>query len=168
MSRLMLPQTTTQSREQLREQIRQTVRDAQIAAEQAARGAADARRHGRIVGPIPPTPPLIAGTGVQGFPDGGIPPQVESISIAFFIMVASIIIGLPLMRAIARRIEKGTPVAAPIPAEVRQQLQQISQSVDAIAIEVERISEGQRFTTKMLADRSREGTMITPGSSQRP
>ena len=60
------------------------------------------------------------------------------------------------MRAIARRIERGTPAAAPIPVEVRNQLEQISQSVDAIALEVERISEGQRFTTKMLAERNRE------------
>ena len=30
------------------------------------------------------------------------------------------------------------------------------QAVDAIAIEIERISEGQRFTTKLLADRGKE------------
>ena len=92
-----------------------------------------------------------------------IPPQAETISIAFFITIGAIIIGLPLMRAFARRIERGTPVAAPIPAEVRDQLQQIAQSVDAIAIEVERISEGQRFTTKMLADRNREVTGLSSG-----
>jgi hypothetical protein len=32
-------------------------------------------------------------------------------------------------------------------------MQHLMQSVDAIAIEVERISEGQRFTAKMLADK---------------
>jgi hypothetical protein len=85
-----------------------------------------------------------------------IPPQVKDISIAFFIMIAAIIIGFPLMRAFARRIERGTPKASPLPPEVQRQLEQISQSVDAIAIEVERISEGQRYTTKLLADRSKE------------
>ena len=80
-------------------------------------------------------------------------------------MIAAIVIGLPIMRAIARRIERGAPVAAPISAEVRNQLQQISQSVDAIAIEVERISEGQRYTTRILTERTREGTVITPGAS---
>jgi hypothetical protein len=35
-------------------------------------------------------------------------------------------------------------------------LQRLEQSVDAIAIEIERISEAQRFTTKLLADRERE------------
>ena len=32
-------------------------------------------------------------------------------------------------------------------------LRHLEQSVDAIAIEIERISEGQRFTTKLLAER---------------
>jgi hypothetical protein len=35
-------------------------------------------------------------------------------------------------------------------------LQHLEQSIDAIAIEIERISEAQRFTTKLLADRERE------------
>lgn len=34
-------------------------------------------------------------------------------------------------------------------------LRQLQEAVDAIAIEVERISEAQRFTTKLLADRER-------------
>ncbi len=36
----------------------------------------------------------------------------------------------------------------------RRQLEQMQQSIDAIAIEVERISESQRFVTKMMSDRS--------------
>ena len=36
--------------------------------------------------------------------------------------------------------------------EIRGQLGQLQQAVDAIAIEVERLSESQRFTTKLLAD----------------
>jgi hypothetical protein len=38
--------------------------------------------------------------------------------------------------------------------EIRQRLEQLQQSVDSVAVEVERISEGQRFTTKLLAERS--------------
>lgn len=34
-------------------------------------------------------------------------------------------------------------------------LARIEQAVDAIALEVERISEGQRFTTKLLSERTR-------------
>lgn len=163
----MLLQDPGISRDQLRQEIRETVRDAQIAAEQAAKEAANARaQNGVVVIPAPPTPG-IPGTIATSYPDNVIPPQVESISIAFFIMIAAIVIGWPLMRAFARRIERGTPVAAPLPPEVRDQLQQISQSVDAIAIEVERISEGQRFTTKMLTERTPERTMLTPGNPPR-
>ncbi|HEX8850048.1 MAG TPA: hypothetical protein VF761_10995 [Gemmatimonadaceae bacterium] len=34
-----------------------------------------------------------------------------------------------------------------------ERLRRIEEAVDAIAVEVERISEGQRFTTKLLAER---------------
>lgn len=36
--------------------------------------------------------------------------------------------------------------------EIRDRLGQLQQAADAIAIEVERLSEGQRFTTKLLAE----------------
>ena len=40
--------------------------------------------------------------------------------------------------------------------EIRAGLGQLQQAVDAIAIEVERLSEGQRFTTKLLSEKARE------------
>jgi len=164
-----LQQDAPASREQLKEQIRQTVREAQAAAKAAAEDAAQAGGSGGRTQIIIPGPagPFSTSTGSPPFRDE-IPRGVENISIAFFVMLGAVIIGFPLMRAFAKRIEKGTPTSAQIPPEVRQQLQQLSQSVDAIAIEVERISEGQRFTTRMLADRAREGTTITPGSSSSP
>jgi hypothetical protein len=142
------------SREQLREQIQQTVRQAQAAAEQAAKAAADQAnaQHGIVV-----TPPTTV-VGVPAFPESPIPPEAKDISIAFFVVIGAVIIGLPIMRAIARRIERGSPPPVQIPKEMRDQLQQLSTSVEAIAIEVERISEGQRFTTKMLSERTREGS----------
>ncbi len=155
------------SRDQLREQIRQSVKDAQVAAQEAGQAQAAARQAAEEAGQsvvLPPLPPIAPGVHIgMPSPQEMIPPQVESISIAFFITIAAIIIGLPLMRAFARRIERGTPVAAPIPQEVRDQLQQISQSVDAIAIEVERISEGQRFTTKMLSERKQQAGELAGG-----
>jgi hypothetical protein len=170
---LLLQQSSTQARDQLRNDIRQTVREATQAAEEAARqaaAAAKAAHHNTTVtsdGVITvPDPPIVFPGGTIQIPvRNQIPPQVEPISIAFFAMIAIIVVGSPLMRAIARRIDRSTPTAAPIPREVRDQLQQISQSVDAIAIEVERISEGQRFTTKMLADKQRDVTMMAPGST---
>lgn len=156
MKEFTLHQDVNVSREQLQQQIKQTVREAQVAAEQAAKAAADqARNEGRPSIVIAPGAPGIPTTGVSINPENMIPPQAVTISIGFFVMIAAIIIGLPLMRAIARRIDRGTQQPQ-IPAEVREQLRQINQSVDAIAIEVERISENQRFTTKLLADRTTE------------
>jgi hypothetical protein len=39
------------------------------------------------------------------------------------------------------------------PSGVEDRLARIEHAVDAIAIEMERVSEGQRFTTKLLSDR---------------
>ena len=171
MLKSILTQDATISREQLREQIRKSVVDAQAAAEKAATEAAQAAAQaggsgegGRVIVVNPGGRPPV-GTPVVGDPFNPeimIPPQVENISIAFFLMVGAVIIGYPLMRAIARRIDRGTPPPAVIPNELREQLHQLSASVDAIAIEVERISEGQRFTTKMLSEKTREGTLLTP------
>jgi hypothetical protein len=146
------------SREQLREQIREQVLEAQAAARAAAE---DAARAGAQMPPLPPLPPS-AGTAVPPRFGNEIPPQVESISIAFFMMIAAIVIGLPIMRALGRRIERGTPAPA-VPQEVRDQLQQLAQAVDAIAVEVERISEGQRFTTKLLTEQPQERSRVSGG-----
>ena len=163
MPKSMQQQDAPVSRDQLREQIRQTVRDAQVAAEKAAKEAAQAQAqvqvqgNGRQIIIGPPSVPVVGAP--TNFPVNQIPPQAEDIAIAFFVVIGAVIIGLPIMRAIARRIERGTPQPAQIPNDVRQQLQQLSASVDAIAIEVERISEGQRFTTKVLSEKSREGSV---------
>ena len=62
-------------------------------------------------------------------------------------------IGWPLARAYARRVEKGE-VGTRLPNEVTARLERMEQAIDSIAVEVERISEGQRFTTKLLSERA--------------
>jgi len=157
------------TREQVRDQLRETIRMAQQAAQEASE---DVQREGQAVPPrppLPPSPPIgVPGTQPPQNWDNVIPPQAVDISIAFMITVAMIIVGYPIMRAIGRRIERGAPVQQTVPGDIRNQLQQISQSVDAIAIEVERISEGQRFTTKMLADRAKDPMLTQIGSSAAP
>lgn len=46
-------------------------------------------------------------------------------------------------------------------ARLQQQVTQLQQSLDSVAVEVERISEGQRFVTKLLADRA-ESVKLPP------
>jgi hypothetical protein len=57
----------------------------------------------------------------------------------------------------ARRAVRSAQLRAPVASEVSrvhlEHLEQLGQMVEAIAIEVERVSEGQRFTTRLLADR---------------
>ena len=45
------------------------------------------------------------------------------------------------------------------------QLEQLQQSVDAIAVEVERIAEAQRFSAKLLAERADPVVLTRSGSS---
>jgi hypothetical protein len=83
-------------------------------------------------------------------PQNVIPPQAVDISVAFFVMVAFIIVGLPLARAFARRMDRRGETATA--SEITPRLDRIEQAVEAIAIEVERVSEGQRYTTKAISD----------------
>ena len=106
---------------------------------------------------------------VIGTPPPGemIPPQAVDISIAFFLMLAVIIIGLPLARAFARRMDRKAGGPAQIPREVSDQLVQINQAVDAIALEVERLSEGQRFTTPLLSEQRDAARQSLPTGAPR-
>lgn len=45
------------------------------------------------------------------------------------------------------------------------QLEQLQQSVDAIAVEVERIAEAQRFSAKLLAERADPAALTRSGSA---
>jgi hypothetical protein len=49
--------------------------------------------------------------------------------------------------------------------EIREALRQLQNSVDTIAVEVERLSEGQRFTTRLLAEHARETLPNLPSPS---
>ena len=74
------------------------------------------------------------------------------VPITFFGMVAIVSVGMPLARAYARRMESGAGRPT-VPPDVTARLERMEQAIDSIAIEIERISEGQRFTTKLLAER---------------
>ena len=77
------------------------------------------------------------------------------VPIVLFICVAASAIGIPVARAYAKRIERG-PLEPTMPPEMKTRLERMEQALDSIAIEVERISEAQRFTTKLLAEKSKD------------
>lgn len=92
--------------------------------------------------------PQVYTTQPPPFPQPRIPGEAVDIAIGFFITCAVIIVGWPISRALGRRFERNVPAPA-LQGDVPQQLQRIEQAVEAIAIEVERISESQRFLTKV-------------------
>jgi hypothetical protein len=77
---------------------------------------------------------------------------------------------LPMSIAWARRILRGRPAPAAVPYDYTMRLDRIEQAVDAIAIEVERVSEGQRFVTKVLAERRTQDAPAesAPATENRP
>jgi hypothetical protein len=65
-----------------------------------------------------------------------------------------LVVLLPLSIALARRImRRGAAVVTALPAELMERLSRLDHAVDSIAVEVERIGEGQRFVTRVLAER---------------
>jgi septal ring factor EnvC (AmiA/AmiB activator) len=62
------------------------------------------------------------------------------------------LIAFPIVLAVARRMWRQTPPARPVSVESAGRLERIEQAVEAMAIEIERVSEGQRFVTKLLSE----------------
>ena len=77
------------------------------------------------------------------------------IPIAGMLMIIVLAIGVPLVRAMGRRweAEARTPRSDP---ESTQRLARMEQAIDAMSLEIERISEGQRFVTRLLSDKGQE------------
>jgi hypothetical protein len=73
------------------------------------------------------------------------------VPLAAFATAIILAIGVPLARAYSRKMDADSKNPR-IPSEVSGRLERIEQSLEAVAIEVERISEGQRFTTKLLSE----------------
>jgi hypothetical protein len=140
--------------EAVRQQIQDAIRETREAVLQQQ------REEGAAASPAPG--PNVTITRVPFDPNNfDIPPRVAELGQFFFITIFAIVVGIPIARAIARWIDRRAQAPARPSAEVTSQLTQLTQSVDAIAIEVERISEGQRFTTKLLADlQARRGSML--------
>lgn len=70
-------------------------------------------------------------------------------------VVAIMFIGFPLALTFARilwRRASGPPAPPAISAEQARRFDRLEQSVDAIAIEIERISENQRYLTRVLGE----------------
>jgi hypothetical protein len=78
------------------------------------------------------------------------------------------VLGIPLVLVQARKLwRRDSASAAPGSLETDHRLERIEQAIDAMAVEVERVAEGQRFVTKLLADRGQERVAIPASQSRR-
>lgn len=75
------------------------------------------------------------------------------------IIIVPVVFGLftavALTRAYFKHQEKMAELqgGTPISSDIAQRLERVESSVEAIAIEMERVGEGQRFVTKLLSER---------------
>lgn len=148
--------------QQLREQARAMAERARAQARQQADQNATTNGGARVIHVPPfdlppfPTNPQFPGTtvpaGFGGGPAQGIPEAATIITLAFFAMIVLCVIGWPIARAFGRRIDRKTERTSNLPDDVTERLTRIEQQVEAIAIEMERVSEGQRFTTRLLTE----------------
>ena len=134
-----------QAREQAREQA-QAMRDRA----QAMRDMARLQRES--------FPPVIAVPS-----DHGPTPRQEKMMFGGFVIavLAAVVILYPIMRALGRRLE-GSGRSGALDTGSAERLQRIEQAVDAMAIEVERISEAQRYAAKLQAGQVGEPSAL-PG-----
>ena len=86
-----------------------------------------------------------------------------AVPIVAFVVTGAVIILAPLVRAYAKQLERSSP--AEVPTHVNQRLERMEQAIDAIAEQVERVAEGQRFTTKLLSERGAPHAPELPGGS---
>ncbi len=101
-----------------------------------------------VPGAVPPDP---------GFPDMPRPDNQSDELFAMGIAFASML-AMPIVIAHARRIwNRGAlPAAAALPHDLSERLRSMERAVESVAVEVERIGEGQRFVTQLLASRADE------------
>lgn len=79
--------------------------------------------------------------------------QPGDIALAAVIFGSASVTLLSLVRMRYRYLEQREQYRTVEPAKLEERLLRIEQAVDAIAIEVERMSEANRFTSRLLAER---------------
>ena len=67
------------------------------------------------------------------------------------LMILGIVLGVPIVRAYTKRLDSQPRASLPA-GDVTVRLERIEQAIEAMATEVERVAEGQRFTTRLLSE----------------
>ena len=80
--------------------------------------------------------------------------------------IVTLILGFPVVRLITKWLEP-RPVPPRELSTISDRLERIEAAVDAIAVEVERISESQRFTARLQSGQA-AGRLPGPGAASAP
>jgi hypothetical protein len=81
-----------------------------------------------------------------------IPPWMDEDVIVPTVAITSLFVFFPIAMAYARRIWR-RPIAPPaLSPDLLQRFDRMEQAIDSIAVEVERVSEGQRFVTQVMSE----------------
>ena len=110
--------------------------------------------------------------GSSSSPSRSFPVNGARVDYTAIAMVFTLAVFMPMALAFARMIWKRTTTSSRVKAtgssEDSQRLMRLEQAVDTIAVEVERISEGQRFVTQLLADGTQPARLLesVPGAGR--
>ena len=88
-------------------------------------------------------------------------PPVELVATG---LVITGILLFPICLAWARRLWRRASVVSAVPPELVERMAGMERGIDAVALEVERIGEGQRFVTQLLAERGEAVPAALPPS----
>lgn len=106
--------------------------------------------NGRLLAAAPPA--LLANAEVGASPER--PFDLSSGQITGISVVSVIFVGMPLAigAAVMMLRRSSRPHVPAVPAATQQRLERMEQAIDTIAIEMERVSENQRFLTRVLTE----------------
>ena len=144
----------------------QTQREAAQNARDAARDAREGARQGGGDRVITITTPdgksiTLSNPSAEALAQVGIPSQSRDGPVdpgpyivgGISIVSAAVVLLVALTQRYRIKMRGAGPSA--LPADLTQRLSRMEAGIESVAVEVERISEGQRFTTRLLSDRER-------------
>jgi septal ring factor EnvC (AmiA/AmiB activator) len=105
---------------------------------------------------------LVPGAVVEPRHERNDPPE------AMFVMggLFMVFVLFPLSVAFALRVlRRGRTTMTALPKEIFERFTRLDQAMDAMAVEIERIGEGQRFVTRVMGERPAEQAKLERGGS---
>jgi hypothetical protein len=113
------------------------------------------------------TPPAVLAMTESAPRQGGMMDEGEALALAFFTFGVGVVITMIIGRWPRLRRARREAGRTPVPAVGQdRRFDQLTQAVDAIAEEVERIGEGQRFVTQLLSER-KQAAMLSDEAGKR-